>query len=206
MLSSGIQMGRKFRPSWGPGLTLVSLNTKEQASQIPLQSNVSQLGQYLCGRLTEDNTSMSIIQRLQILGGRKSDSDYGQDFNVFIISHFCYSIFSNFICMFHKIENLFLLQESIEGHLRIQLDHCSIGYEKDVPILEIEKGKKGIAALQAHCNLARSLVDPRDPYTLYFSNVWKLCDALWGDNHDLEDNDGTNQNDFKIIFLIIPNF
>lgn len=78
----GIQMGRTFRPSWGPGLTLVSLSSQEQAAVVPLHNTFSQIETYVSGRLMDDTTSMSIVQRLQILGGSGADSDHVEMFRV----------------------------------------------------------------------------------------------------------------------------
>lgn len=77
----GIQMGRSFRAGWGPGLTLVSLSTQKRAAVVPLHAKFSQLGSYVSGRLLDDTTS-SIVQRLQIVGGRGGDADYVETFKV----------------------------------------------------------------------------------------------------------------------------
>lgn len=85
MFHTGIQMGRMFKPSWGPGLSLVSLSTQDQAAKIPLHNAFSQLGLYVSGRLFEDTTSSSIVQRLRILGGCGADPNYVGNFKVKIL-------------------------------------------------------------------------------------------------------------------------
>jgi len=70
----GIYMGRTFRPSWGAGLTLLSLSTQEQATKMQLKSTFSQLSRYVSGRLSDDVSSTVIVQRLQILGGVEYDT------------------------------------------------------------------------------------------------------------------------------------
>lgn len=76
-------MGRMFKSSWGPGLTLISLSTQQQASSVPLYNSVSQLGTYISGRFFDDISSTSIVQRLQIFGGSESENDYSHMFKVF---------------------------------------------------------------------------------------------------------------------------
>lgn len=62
-------MGRTFKPSWGRGLTLLTLSTKKQADDVLLNNSFEQIGSYVCGRSPEDTTSAAIVQRIQILGG-----------------------------------------------------------------------------------------------------------------------------------------
>lgn len=75
-------MGRKFRSSWGPGMTLISFNTSEQANEIPLENSFNFLATYVNGRQSDDVTSMSIVQRQQILGGKRNDGNYQRLFQV----------------------------------------------------------------------------------------------------------------------------
>lgn len=164
---TGVQMGRMFRPSWGVGLTLLSLSTQDQATKVQLQSAFSQLGSYVSGRLTGDTTSTAIVQRLQILGGDEDD--------------------------------IKTFKDSIDRHLRIQLDHCVIGQDGDCPIFDVSLDTT-IEALRLHCTLAQELAqkeqgeineDMNDEqayrpsaersFRQYASIVWKLCVALWGD-------------------------
>ncbi|XP_015116191.1 nuclear pore complex protein Nup98-Nup96 [Diachasma alloeum] len=148
----GIQMGRKFKPCWGPGLTLISLSSQEQASVVPLQNKFSQIESYMSGRLMDDHTSTSIIQRLQILGGTRADADY-----------------------------LKIFRESIEGHLLIQLNNSVIGREGNCPWIRAGTGDSGLNALHHHCNLAQELADQsNDHQAAYANDVWQLCVALWG--------------------------
>lgn len=74
-------MGRAFRVGWGPDLTLVSLSTQKQAAVVPLRGKFSELGSYVSGRLFDDTTS-SIVQRLQIVGGSGCDANHVQTFKV----------------------------------------------------------------------------------------------------------------------------
>ncbi|XP_032667417.1 nuclear pore complex protein Nup98-Nup96 isoform X2 [Odontomachus brunneus] len=164
---TGVQMGRMFRPSWGVGLTLLSLSTQDQATKVQLQSAFSQLSSYVSGRLADDITSTAIVQRLQILGGDEDD--------------------------------IKTFKDSIDRHLRIQLDHCVIGQDGDCPIFDVSLDTT-IEALRLHCTLAQELAqkeqgevneDMNDEqayrpsaersFRQYASIVWKLCVALWGD-------------------------
>lgn len=66
-------MGRMFRPSWGRDLTLLTLNTQDQISHIPLRSSFEKIGTYVSGRLSDDISSVSTVQCIQILGGNEKD-------------------------------------------------------------------------------------------------------------------------------------
>ncbi|XP_033229340.1 nuclear pore complex protein Nup98-Nup96-like [Belonocnema kinseyi] len=186
---AGIQMGRMFKPSWGPGLTLISLSTQEQAANIPLRNSVTQLGSYISGRFLDDMTSTSIVQRLQILGGSGVEPDY-----------------------------LIRFKESVEGHLRVQLEHCVLGQEGDCPAVAAATGDSGIAALHAHCNLAQEFASQlesshlgtdsqsvfeshieADKMAKYSSDVWRLCVALWGNLPDIEKED--DKEDHKTVMV-----
>ncbi|KAK0182886.1 hypothetical protein PV327_000973 [Microctonus hyperodae] len=153
MADISIQMGRKFKVNWGPGLTLVSLSTHEQASIVPLHNTFSQIEKYFSGRLHDDNTSTSIVQRLQILGGNRTDQDYIQIF-----------------------------KDSIEDHLQIQLNHCVIGQDNSCPWIRAGAGNAGLTALHDHCALAQDIVENTmsESLSTYYADVWQLCVALWG--------------------------
>ncbi|XP_011153337.1 nuclear pore complex protein Nup98-Nup96 isoform X2 [Harpegnathos saltator] len=169
---TGVQMGRMFRPSWGVGLTLLSLSTHKQASKVQLQSAFSQLSNYVSGRLADDITSTAIVQRLQILGGDEDD--------------------------------IKAFKDSIDRHLRIQLEHCVIGQDGDCPIFDVSLDT-AIEALRLHCTLAQELAEKEQrgmnedvsddqiyqpsaerSFRQYASIVWKLCVALWGEMLDHE--------------------
>ncbi|XP_012260239.2 nuclear pore complex protein Nup98-Nup96 isoform X2 [Athalia rosae] len=152
---TGIQMGRSFRVGWGPGLSLISLSTQKQAAVVPLHGKFSQLGSYVAGRLLNDNTS-SIVQRLQIVGGRGGDSD-----------------------------NIQIFKESIIGHLRIQLDHCILGQEGDCPAVGAGVGPATLHAHCSLAQELADSQNP-DPLAFYANHVWNLCVALWGNLPDLQ--------------------
>ncbi|XP_043271546.1 nuclear pore complex protein Nup98-Nup96 isoform X2 [Venturia canescens] len=168
----GIQMGRTFRPSWGPGLTLVSLSSQEQAAVVPLHNTFSQIETYVSGRLMDDTTSMSIVQRLQILGGAGADSDHVEMF-----------------------------RDSIEDHLRIQLNHCIMGQEGDCPVIEAPTGESALAALHAHCAQAEKLANyvAPDRLAFYSRDVWRLCIALWGNLPELQPDADKERHDAVIV-------
>ncbi|XP_014482996.1 PREDICTED: nuclear pore complex protein Nup98-Nup96 isoform X2 [Dinoponera quadriceps] len=183
---TGVQMGRMFRPSWGVGLTLLSLSTQKQAKDMELENAFSKLGSYVSGRLADDTSSTAIVQRLQILGGDKDDVKTFKD--------------------------------SIDRHLRIQLEHCVIGQESDCPIFDVSLNT-AVEALRLHCSLAQELADKEQrgaaedamvadeqgyqagsaerSFRQYASVVWKLCVALWGDQLDHESlvDDGEHHNE-----------
>ncbi|KOX79242.1 Nuclear pore complex protein Nup98-Nup96 [Melipona quadrifasciata] len=153
---TGIQMGRTFKPSWGRGLTLLTLSTKKQADDVLLNNSFEQIGSYVCGRSPEDTTSVAIVQRIQILGnGGNGTGD----------------------------ERVKTFKESIEGHLKIQLSHRVVNQEGDCLIFDVDKDiNKASIALHAHCSLAEEFAEQfaTDSYASYVANVWKLCVALWG--------------------------
>lgn len=179
---TGIQMGRMFRPSWGAGLTLLSLSTQAQATKVQLQSTFSQLNRYVSGRLADDNTSTAIVQRLQILSGDEDD-----------------------IRMF---------KDSIERHLRIQLDHCVMGHEGDCPIFNVATDNAN-KALQLHCTLAQDLMEKEQrlnenindehrsiaerSFRQYASIVWTLCVALWGNYTDQDMTNNANEEHYNVM-------
>ncbi|XP_012217704.1 nuclear pore complex protein Nup98-Nup96 isoform X3 [Linepithema humile] len=179
---TSIQMGRMFRPSWGAGLTLLSLSTQEQATKMQLQSAFSQLNHYVSGRLAGDTTSTAIVQRLQILGGD---------------------------------ENTKAFQDSIEHHLRIQLDHCVMGHEGDCPTFTVATDSAN-KALQFHCKFAQHLSeksneevnDEQQPqrssitersFCQYASVVWTLCVALWGNYPDRDTTENANDEHYNVM-------
>lgn len=127
----GIQMGRMFKPSWGRGLTLLTLNTRKQADVVPLNSPFEEIGSYVCGRSPEDTSSIAIVQRIQILGGNRTDDD-----------------------------RVKIFKESIEGHLKIQLSHRVMNQEGDCPIFDVDTDvNKASMALHAHCSLAEEFAE-----------------------------------------------
>ncbi|XP_046478891.1 nuclear pore complex protein Nup98-Nup96 isoform X1 [Neodiprion pinetum] len=151
----GIQMGRSFRVGWGPDLTLVSLSTQKQAAIVPLHGKFSDLGSYVSGRLSNDTTS-SIVQRLQIVGGGGDD-----------------------------VEHIETFKESIVGHLRIQLNHCILGHEGDCPVVGAGAGPATLHAhCNLAQELADS--SNSDPLASYTSHVWNLSVALWGNLPDIQ--------------------
>lgn len=167
-----IHMGRKFKPSWGPGLTLVSLSTQEQASIVPLHNTFSQIETYVSGRLLDDNTSTSIVQRLQILGGPRADHDYIQIF-----------------------------KDSIEDHLRVQLSHCIMSEEENCRWIRAGTGNAGLEALHEHCSLAQDIADnaTSERLSLYSAEVWQLCVALWGNLPAIQANENKESHEHVII-------
>nr|XP_033206829.1 nuclear pore complex protein Nup98-Nup96 isoform X2 [Bombus vancouverensis nearcticus] len=155
----GIQMGRRFKPSWGRGLTLLTLSTKKQADDVLLNNSFEQIGSYVCGRSPEDTTSVGIVQRIQILGG----SGTGE-------------------------ERIKTFKESIEGHLKIQLSHRVMNPDEDCLIFDVDTDiNKASMALHAHCSLAEEFAEQfaTDSFASYVANVWKLCVALWGNLPDI---------------------
>lgn len=79
---------------------------------------------------------------------------------------------------------LCLPQETVEGHLRIQLQHCEVRSGDSCPLLVPQTG---VDALHAHCALAEQLnnLEQTDLLFAYSSHVWNLCVALWGSLPDL---------------------
>jgi hypothetical protein len=70
------------------------------------------------------------------------------------------------------------MQETVEGHLRIQLQYCELKLEGDCPLLVPHTG---VDALHAHCAVADKLsFNQTDALLAYSSQVWNLCVALWG--------------------------
>lgn len=182
---AGIYMGRTFRPSWGAGLTLLSLSTQEQATKMQLRSTFSQLSRYISGRLADDVSSTVIVQRLQILGGDEYDTKTFKD--------------------------------SIERHLRIQLNHCVMGHEGDCPTFDIAIDSAN-DALQLHCTLAQDLAEKEQrpsedtndeqiqcssaserSFRRYASIVWALCVALWGNYTDQDMTDNANEEHYNVM-------
>ncbi|XP_043261339.1 nuclear pore complex protein Nup98-Nup96 isoform X2 [Colletes gigas] len=156
---TGIQMGRMFKPSWGPGLTLLTLSTKKQAAEVHLRSPFERIWSYMYGRLPEDRTSAAVVQRIQILGGNWTNVECVQTF-----------------------------EKSIEGHLKIQLSHCIMDLEGDCPVFDVDTDiNKARLALHSHCSLAEEFADQFavDSFAAYVASVWKLCVALWGTLPDI---------------------
>ena len=79
-------------------------------------------------------------------------------------------------------------QESIENHLLAQLKYC-----KKVPVengsYEHFQATDDIKILQEHFDLARVHRGRTDDYVV---TVWSLCNALWGEQEDLDSIDATS--------------
>nr|CAD7426062.1 unnamed protein product [Timema monikensis] len=77
-------------------------------------------------------------------------------------------------------------RETVEGHLRIQLNHSVKKIEGGCPALS---PATGLDALHAHCIQADTLGDscPNEPYVTYCLQAWELCVALWGSLPELEE-------------------
>ncbi|KYM94718.1 Nuclear pore complex protein Nup98-Nup96 [Cyphomyrmex costatus] len=181
---TGIYMGRTFRPSWGAGLTLLSLSTQEQAIKMQLRNTFSQLNHYVSGRLSDDVSSTVIVQRLQIVGGDEYDTK--------------------------------MFKDSIECHLRIQLDHCVMGHEGDCPTFDVTTDSAN-EALRLHCTLAQDLAEKEQrpsedtndehiqcgsaerSYRQYASIVWTLCVALWGNFVDEDTTNNANEEHYNVM-------
>ncbi|XP_025995170.1 nuclear pore complex protein Nup98-Nup96 isoform X2 [Solenopsis invicta] len=182
---AGVYMGRTFRPSWGAGLTLLSLSTQEQATKMQLRSAFSHLSRYVSGRPVDDVSSTVIVQRLQILGGDEYDAKTFRD--------------------------------SIERHLRIQLDHCVIGHEEDCPTFNVATDNAN-EALQLHCTLAQDFAEKEQrpsedtndeqiqgsganerSFRQYASIVWTLCVALWGNYASQDTVNNANEEHYNVM-------
>nr|XP_034193442.1 nuclear pore complex protein Nup98-Nup96 [Osmia lignaria] len=156
---TGIQFGRMFKPSWGRGLTLLTLSTQGQALKVSLHSPFKEIGCYVDGRSPEDTSSVAIVQRIEILGGSGTDEKHIERF-----------------------------KKSIEGHLKLQLSQRLMGQEADCPMFVVDTDTtKASIALHDHCSLAEEFADrfTTDCYAAYVVNVWKLCVALWGTLPDI---------------------
>nr|CAD7588877.1 unnamed protein product [Timema genevievae] len=79
-------------------------------------------------------------------------------------------------------------RETVEGHLRIQLNHSLKKIEGKCPALS---PATGLDALHAHCIQADTLSDscPNEPYVTYCLQAWELCVALWGNLPELDYSD-----------------
>ncbi|XP_066587580.1 nuclear pore complex protein Nup98-Nup96 isoform X2 [Prorops nasuta] len=168
---AGIQMGRMFKCSWGPGLTLLSLSTQDQADKITLQNKFSQLGIYVSGRNSGDFTSTRVVQRIKILGGTGASE---RDIDIF--------------------------KESIEGHLNVQLNHCIMSKnDGDCPKIYVSSETSNIA-LQEHYMLAEKLTEQSDAdnLTMYTRDVLQLCVALWKNLSD-ESVDGEHDSHYHVM-------
>lgn len=188
-INLGIQMGRRFKPSWGRGLTLLTLSTKKQADDVLLNNSFEQIGSYVCGRSPEDTTSVGIVQRIQILGGSGTGEERIKTFKVnFIFKHLHYLELD--IVIFILLFSFFVtsFKESIEGHLKIQLSHRVMNPDEDCLIFDVDTDiNKASMALHAHCSLAEEFAEQfaTDSFASYVANVWKLCVALWGNLPDI---------------------
>lgn len=104
--------------------------------------------------------------------------------------------------------------DSIERHLRIQLDHCVISHEGDCPTLNVVIDSAN-ETLQLHCSLAQDLAESEQrphediddaqayhgnverSYCQYANTVWRLCMALWGKYYDEDTTD--NEQHYNVM-------
>jgi nuclear pore complex protein Nup98-Nup96 len=104
--------------------------------------------------------------------------------------------------------------DTIEPHLRIQLNHCVINHEGDCPMFDVAINSAD-EALQLHCTLAQDLIEREQKshediseqsyhdnversFHQYASTVWKLCVALWGRYLD-QATDYTNEGHHNVM-------
>jgi len=105
--------------------------------------------------------------------------------------------------------------DSIEPHLRIQLNHCVIHHEGDCPMFDVAINSAD-EALQLHCTLAQDLIEREQKlhedigneqsyrgniersFYQYASTVWKLCVALWGRYLD-QATDHANEGHYNVM-------
>lgn len=168
----GIQMGKSFRPRWGPQSTLISMSKRPPSPDICLCDTLnSQLG--TCPDCNGDDTSYTnVVQRFQILGG--GNNDYLQTFK---------------LC--------------IEGHLDIQLTYSEVENHPVCPMVKAMTGVSSVNALHDHTANALQATESVESDVLmkYCSEVWQLCEALWGRLADFETNVPDDSTSHESIML-----
>ena len=72
---------------------------------------------------------------------------------------------------------------SIEGHLLIQLQHSTIEEHDHCPMVTIMTDTSSKHALHEHKTHSLKVASnlENDSLMAYFGDVWRLCEALWGD-------------------------
>lgn len=110
-------------------------------------------------------------------------------------------------------ENMKAFQDSIEHHLRIQLDHCVMGHEGDCPTFTVATSSAN-EALQFHCKFAQHLSEKSEEtndeqlqrssitersFCQYASVVWTLCLALWGNYSDRDTTENANDEHYNVM-------
>ncbi|CAB0032392.1 unnamed protein product [Trichogramma brassicae] len=91
-----------------------------------------------------------------------------------------------------ELDQLQIFKVSIEDHLKIHLKYSTI---EDHPICPISKGmnyESSLEALKDHKNSSLKIINelPENFLLQYSSNIWRLCETLWGrieDSKTLED-------------------
>lgn len=85
--------------------------------------------------------------------------------------------------------NFLCVQDSIEGHLKIQLMFSVKGVQGGCPIRAPPSGTVALLQHQAESQKVAACDD--DTLLNYHHQVWELCAALWGDLPELENEDGS---------------
>ncbi|KAJ1527107.1 hypothetical protein ONE63_008642 [Megalurothrips usitatus] len=177
-----------FQPS--KGLGLVSLSAAAEKAQayvivdkpktVTLQHKGKINPRILFGNCLAD---MTLMRGASFKVGWGLDSKYftlGNDFRILAADFKGHSIDVNMLCN----EKTSAFQDSIEGHLKIQLKFSVAGVQGSCPI---RAPSKGTDALLKHRDEAEKIADCDDNMLLdYHHQVWELCAALWGDLPELE--------------------
>lgn len=73
------------------------------------------------------------------------------------------------------------MQQNVESHLNIQLQHSQIKVEKENPVVSVINKMTVQKALHAHAMLSLQNEDLKgNLLTVSMKNIWKLCESLWG--------------------------
>ncbi|RVE42741.1 hypothetical protein evm_012602 [Chilo suppressalis] len=146
---------RHFRVGFGPGGVMAFLTSRDTLVHLPNNAQLCDLNKYVRGR-GPDDWSDYVVSRMAI--GQGDSGNY--------------------------------LQEALSRHLETLLDFSDLTVESEdtCPYLTVrDKPADRRKLLNGHLRDASALQSTRDLWgvsSAYCLQVWKLCDALWGDDLD----------------------
>ncbi|ETN61956.1 nuclear pore complex protein nup98 [Anopheles darlingi] len=170
--------GRRYKVGWMQGTAMVVLNTRNNCTDLVQRNGQDTNARTLTG---SSNSIIGIDAVKPFLRGR-GDEDFSPATLQLLRLHST----ADHATMLATSD----FQLSIEGHLQVQLRHCTRHVNKeesDCPML-VAGGK--YAALEEHCDQARTLLETSSSeFDGLCAEVWSLLVALWGACEELEEVD-----------------
>ncbi|XP_058793948.1 nuclear pore complex protein Nup98-Nup96 [Phymastichus coffea] len=167
----GIERGKIFRPSWGPEMTLLSIDIKRSTNT--LQKTIDGQDTFMTDNYFDEVYASNCVNRLQVLSSSPLEADYIQIFKASMEGHL----------------DIQLNYSKIEDHPVCPLA-VAVSGESSVSALHEH----------ANESLRVAKFFETDSTLNYFCVVWKLSESLWGKLPGKQQN-AINSADHEVIML-----